>query len=70
MALIRRACWLVVGGYSRLDVDGWEDYDLWCKFVERGFFGVRVPGVSARYRVHPSSMLGASTTSRSRRPGW
>ena len=61
MALVRRACWLVVGGYSRLDVDGWEDYDLWCKFVERGFFGVRVPEVSARYRVHSSSMLSTTT---------
>jgi glycosyltransferase involved in cell wall biosynthesis len=61
MALVRRACWLAVGGYSRLDVDGWEDYDLWCKFVERGFFGVRVPEVTARYRVHPSSMLTTTT---------
>jgi GT2 family glycosyltransferase/glycosyltransferase involved in cell wall biosynthesis/SAM-dependent methyltransferase len=61
MALVRRACWLAVGGYSRLDVDGWEDYDLWCKFVERGFFGVRVPEIGARYRVHGSSMLTTTT---------
>lgn len=56
MAMFRKACWLVVGGYSPLQL-GWEDWDLWCKFVEAGFWGVRVPEVTARYRVHGTSML-------------
>jgi glycosyltransferase involved in cell wall biosynthesis len=60
MAMLRKACWVAVGGYARLDL-GWEDYDLWCKFVERGFFGVRVPEVLARYRVHENSMLRTTT---------
>ncbi len=57
MAMVRKACWIAVGGYSALDPVGWEDYDLWCKLTERGLFGVRVQDVIARYRVHGSSML-------------
>jgi GT2 family glycosyltransferase/glycosyltransferase involved in cell wall biosynthesis/SAM-dependent methyltransferase len=56
MALIRKDCWIAVGGYDRLDL-GWEDYDFWCKLVERGLFGVRAPAATARYRVHDRSML-------------
>ena len=56
MALIRKDCWIAVGGYDRLDL-GWEDYDFWCKLVEKGLFGVRAPDATARYRVHGRSML-------------
>ncbi|MFO1126867.1 MAG: glycosyltransferase [Rhodospirillales bacterium] len=56
MAMFRMACWLTVGGYTRSEY-GWEDFDLWCKFAEAGFWGVRVPEVTARYRVHGQSML-------------
>ena len=56
MAMFSKASWLAVGGYGSLEL-GWEDFDLWCKFVEAGFWGVRVPEVIARYRVHGSSML-------------
>jgi hypothetical protein len=60
MTMLRKACWAAVGGYSPLDF-GWEDYDLWCKFAEVGFWGVRVPQVTARYRVHGKSMLRTCT---------
>ncbi|MGE5778710.1 MAG: glycosyltransferase [Hyphomicrobiales bacterium] len=60
MAMCRKACWLAVGGYASLDL-GWEDWDLWCKFAEAGFWGVRVPEVTAKYRVHGQSMLNAIT---------
>jgi len=57
MALIRKAAWKSVGGYS-IELDtGWEDYDLWCRFAAHGWYGVRVPMILARYRVHDSSML-------------
>jgi hypothetical protein len=62
MALVRRACWIAVGGYSPMEVTGWEDYDFWCKFVENGFYGTHVPAVMARYRVHSRSMLATITT--------
>jgi glycosyltransferase involved in cell wall biosynthesis/peptidoglycan hydrolase CwlO-like protein len=56
MAMFRRACWFAVGGYTPLEY-GWEDYDLWCKFAEAGFWGVRVPEVAARCRMHGYSMM-------------
>ncbi len=56
MALIRRSAWSAVGGYTIMKY-GWEDYDLWCKFHEQGFFGVQVPEILGRYRHHAASML-------------
>jgi O-antigen biosynthesis protein len=62
MALIRKAAWVAVGGYDHVRwLRGWEDYDLWCKFVEHGFWGIQVAEKLALYRVHPSSMLRTQT---------
>ncbi len=61
MALIKKAAWKAAGGYSDFTIPGWEDYDLWCKFVELGFKGVFVPEILCRYRVHASSMLRTRT---------
>ncbi|HEY7730191.1 MAG TPA: class I SAM-dependent methyltransferase [Gaiellaceae bacterium] len=68
MALVRRACWLSVGGYEALDVPGWEDFDLWCKFAERGLYAARLPQTAARYRVHSDSMLRTTTEAVDRKP--
>ncbi len=57
MALIRRSAWESVGGYDEGMVYGWEDYDLWAKFVEQGFHGIWVKEATALYRVHGASML-------------
>jgi len=57
MALIKKSAWHSVGGYSRLIRPGFEDYDLWCKFVRQGFHGVFIPEVLCRYRIHGDSML-------------
>ncbi len=57
MAIVRKACWIAVGGYGALDPMGWEDYDFWCKLAEKGLFGVRVQDATARYRIHSASML-------------
>lgn len=63
MALVRRSAWASVGGY-RTDVDaefgGLEDWALWLAFAERGWPGVLVPRVLARYRVHAGSMINAT----------
>jgi glycosyltransferase involved in cell wall biosynthesis len=61
MALVRKTAWKAVGGYSPMDY-GWEDYDLWCKFVEAGFKGVYVPELLCKYRVHLTSMRHTDTT--------
>lgn len=56
MAMVKRAHWAAVGGYTVQNL-GWEDYDFWCKMVERGFHGVNTREVLARYRAHGESML-------------
>ena len=60
MSLIRRQSLVEVDGYSELAAVGklgWEDYELWCKFIDQGFYGVPVPEILARYRTHKTSML-------------
>lgn len=61
MALIRRASWQSVGGYRRMPVQGWEDYDFWLKFSEAGMAVHRVPEILCRYRKHRRSMLVSET---------
>lgn len=56
MALISREAWARVGGFTP-DRHGWEDFDLWCRFVESGLVGDHVPEILAEYRVHGASML-------------
>ncbi len=58
MAMISKAAWSKVGGYdTTFQITGWEDYDLWLRFIEHGLFGISVSKVAARYRVHDNSML-------------
>jgi glycosyltransferase involved in cell wall biosynthesis len=61
MALLRKQTWRLVGGYNRMVVGGWEDYDFWCKCVEQGIRGLFVPELLARYRQHRTSMLATET---------
>ncbi len=62
MALICREALLAVGGYAvPADDHGWEDYDLWCRFVELKFEGVFLPELLCDYRVHSASMLRSRT---------
>jgi hypothetical protein len=61
MALIRKSAWAHVGGYTKGGFVGWEDYELWCKFVEAGLWSDPVPDAVAGYRVHGASMLDTQT---------
>ncbi|MDD3609753.1 MAG: glycosyltransferase family A protein [Halothiobacillaceae bacterium] len=62
MALIRMDVLREIGGYRIMPFKfGWEDYDLWCSFVDRGLKGCHVPQILCRYRVHYQSMLRTST---------
>jgi glycosyltransferase involved in cell wall biosynthesis/GT2 family glycosyltransferase len=61
MALIRKSAWAHVGGYTKGGFFGWEDYELWCKFVESGLWSDPVPDAVAGYRVHGASMLDTQT---------
>ncbi|ACK69698.1 glycosyl transferase family 2 [Gloeothece citriformis PCC 7424] len=60
MALIKKTSLEAVDGYSHIQY-GWEDYDLWCKFAEKNFYGILVPEILVRYRVHPESMTKTTT---------
>ncbi|MCE9522127.1 MAG: glycosyltransferase family 2 protein, partial [Alphaproteobacteria bacterium] len=61
MALVSKAAWRQVGGYSQLNATGWEDYDFWCKFVEHGLMCTFVPELLCRYRTHAQSMSATET---------
>lgn len=57
MALVSRAAWAHVGGYSHVK-GGWEDFDFWCRMAERGLWGQKVSNQPlAEYRVHGTSMI-------------
>lgn len=62
MALISKEAWERVGGYTHME--GWEDYDFWCKFVESGIEAAYVPEILCRYRVHGNSMMRTETIRR------
>ena len=62
MALIRRIALTSVGGYHVSAVqEGWEDFDLWCRFAELGYRGVFLPELLCQYRVHSASMVHTRT---------
>jgi hypothetical protein len=47
---------------------GWEDYDLWFKIARDGGYGLQVPQILARYRVHRNSMLHIETNAQKNVP--
>lgn len=62
MVLHRKALWQQVGGYAEdMPANGWEDFELWFKIARIQGWGVRVPEILARYRVHEHSMLFGET---------
>lgn len=58
MALVRRRELLGLGGYSEdLRLHGWEDYDLWCRFADRGSRAAFVAQILGRYHRSEYSMI-------------
>jgi len=58
MAMIKRDVLIAVGGYASSAVEeGWEDYDLWCRFATRDLRGVFLPEILCEYRMHGTSMI-------------
>ena len=58
MAMLRRSVWESAGGYSTdMPAMGWEDFDLWFKVARIGGWGIQVPEILGRYRVHHDSMI-------------
>lgn len=57
LSLIRRDVLLEMGGFTvDMPEQGFEDWDLWCRFAERDAVGVWVPEIVASYRVRADSM--------------
>jgi glycosyltransferase involved in cell wall biosynthesis len=54
-SLIRRSSLLEAGGWELRG--GYEDWDLWMAFAERGFKGVYVPELMLLYRIHGQRMF-------------
>ena len=65
MAMVDRRGWATVGGYAAMP-EGWEHYDLWCKFVEAGLYGVFVPELLCA-RARPSPSIRPSLSDEARR---
>jgi len=61
MVLLRKSMWEAVGGYSTDMRLGWEDFELWFKIAKAQGWGILVPEILGRYRVHSASMLGTVT---------
>ena len=56
--MMRRDMVLEVGGYTTdHTIYGWEDFDLWCSFADRGLTGQLVPEMLGRYRQALHSMI-------------
>lgn len=65
MVLHRKSALEAVGGYTEDDCFGrlgWEDYELWLKYVRAGMSGIKIHQPLLRYRYHKASMLRATTT--------
>lgn len=54
-ALIRRAAFDAVGGYSREMATAYEDWDLFLGMAEHGWHGIALPEQLFDYRIHPGS---------------
>lgn len=61
MAMIRKSAWHEVGGYKKLKGIGWEDFELWLNFADRGEKAIWIPQILSKYRVHNQSMLRTQT---------
>lgn len=56
-ALVRRACFEQVGGFDATMRKGYEDWDFWLKFAERGWRGVRVREPLFNWRRHSDDTM-------------
>ncbi len=60
MTMMRRDILLEVGGFSEdLRTWGYEDFELWCHFADRGYDAVFIPSIVGRYRRSEYSQLAA-----------
>ncbi|OLN24910.1 Glycosyltransferase [Desulfovibrio sp. DV] len=46
-----------LGGYEKMEIGGWEDYNLICNLIENKYEGCYIGEILCLYRVHGESML-------------
>lgn len=61
MTMVRREALVALDGYHELKY-GWEDYELWLRICDSGEYGIQIPEILGRYRVHAQSMLRTVTS--------
>lgn len=64
MVLHKRSALEAVGGYRADEYFGrlgYEDYELWLKYVRAGLYGIKIHQPLIRYRRHGTSMLNTVT---------
>lgn len=61
MAMFDKKILIDIGGYSTELVEygwfGFEDYDLWLKLAQNGYYCKLIPEILSSYRLHSSSMI-------------
>lgn len=60
MVLHKRAALEAVGCYRTDEYFGrigWEDFEVWYKYVKAGFYGIKIHQPLIRYRFHKNSMM-------------
>jgi len=55
--LIRRECFEAIGGFDESMREGYEDWDLWLRFIERGWSGARVREPLFIWRRHSQNTM-------------
>jgi glycosyltransferase involved in cell wall biosynthesis len=53
--VLRKRCWLAVGGYDESMRDGYEDWDFSLRLAEAGFRAIEVPKPLYNYYIHSVS---------------
>jgi glycosyltransferase involved in cell wall biosynthesis len=62
--LVRRDRFEAVGGFDETMSEGYEDWDFWLKFVERGWRGVRIQKPLCTWRRHSERTMIAAAVER------
>jgi len=63
--VFKKSCWKRVGGYDDKMIHGYEDWDLWISFIEKGFKGAVIKEPLYLYRRKEKSMISESAKKRS-----
>ena len=63
-AVVRRAAYDEVGGYSRDMIYGFEDWDFWIALLDAGYHGHCVPAPLFHYRKHAGGSMLSETQKR------